>query len=266
MIEPLSLDEAFLDVTDPLTGPPSATFIAKEIKGEIFLRTGLTASAGVSHNKFLAKVASAMNKPDGLTIVTPKEAELFIAELPIEEFFGVGPATSKRFKAIGVNTGRDLRKIPHERLVQLFGKSGHWYYRMARGEDTRPVFANRERKSLSAERTFRDDVVTLDEMSCRICEIAEEVSRRLKKGRLEGRTVTVKVKYHDFVTSTRSRTLPSEVSSAEDLKHLSVELLKEVHPKKPVRLLGVGVGRLRPSDHAGWQLSLELPPKNPNRP
>jgi DNA polymerase-4 len=260
LVEPLSLDEAFLDVTKPLKGPPSATLIAKEIKARILDQTGLTASAGISHNKFLAKVASAMNKPDGLTIVTPEEAEAFVAKLPIEKFFGVGPATTRRFKALGVMTGADLKEMPRDRLVRLFGKSGHWYYRIARGEDRRPVSPDRERKTLSAERTFREDILSIEEMQSRIIEIVGEVTRRMKKGGFEGRTVTVKIKYHDFAISTRSRTLPAAISSMEDLECVAIELLKEAYPVRPVRLLGVGVGRLQQIDREGWQLALQLRP------
>ncbi len=259
LVEPLSLDEAFLDVTSPLKGPPSATLIARQIKTAILERTGLTSSAGVASNKFLAKVASGMNKPDGLTVVTPGEAEAFIAALPIEKFFGVGPATAKRFKALGIRTGEDLRERSRPELVQHFGKAGHWYYRISRGIDDRPVSTSRERKSLSAERTFSDDLATLHDMDEKLSEIAEEVARRMAKCKLTGRTVTVKIKYHDFVIATRSRTVPSGISSTEDITAVARMLLHGEPPKRPVRLLGIGIAKLRETDSVGAQLVFDLP-------
>jgi len=258
IVEPLSLDEAFLDVSDPLKGPPSATLIATLIKGEIFERTRLTASAGVAANKFLAKVASGMNKPDGLTVITPAEAESFIGALPIAKFFGVGPATARRFEALGIRNGADLRERSRGELVQHFGKTGHWYYRIARGIDERPVSASRERKSISAERTFFDDLTNVEEMHARLNEIAEEVARRMSRSRIAGRTVTIKIKYHDFAVSSRSRTLPSDISSAADICAVVGTLLRDDPPDRPVRLLGVGLARLRDLDIPGQQLSLQL--------
>jgi DNA polymerase-4 len=258
LVEPLSLDEAFLDVTDPLKGPLSGTLIAREIKEAILEQTGLTSSAGVASNKFLAKVASGMNKPDGLTVITPGEAENFIAALPIERFFGVGPATAKRFTVLGIKNGEDLRERSRQELIQHFGKAGHWYYRIARGIDERPVSPNRERKSLSAERTFFDDIATVDDMDERLSEIAEEVARRMHRSKLAGRTISLKIKYHDFVIATRSRTVPSEIWSAKDITAVARMLLHEAPPDRPVRLLGVGVAKLRETGALGSQLALDL--------
>jgi DNA polymerase-4 len=261
LVEPLSLDEAFLDVTDPLKGPRSGTLIAREIKNEIRLETGLTASAGVAPNKFLAKVASGADKPDGLTVVGPDEAEEFISKLPIRKFFGVGPATAKRFEAMGIKTGKDLRARPREELVGLFGKSGHWYYTIARGIDNRPVAPRGTRKSLSAERTFSHDLTALSEMVERLDSISEEVARRLNRNQLSGRTVVIKIKYHDFQVSTRSRTVSKDVQSAHDIGTLARELLFQDPPKRPVRLLGVGLTNLRAVASYGSQLTLEQDPQ-----
>jgi DNA polymerase-4 len=258
LVEPLSLDEAYLDVSESGKGPVSATLIARQIKEEIASRTGLTASAGVAPNKFLAKAASAMNKPDGLTVVRPDEAEEFIAGLPIERFFGVGPATAKKFAALGVRNGADLRLLRQEELLRVFGKAGVWYYRISRGIDNREVSPRGERKSLSAERTFSEDLSSPEEVGTQIANVASEVARRLAKNHLAGRTVVIKIKYHDFEVMTRSKTLLNEICVEEDIRLVALDLLRHNPPTRPVRLIGVGLTNLRPAGGRGSQLSLDL--------
>lgn len=258
LVEPLSLDEAFLDVTEPLRGPASATLIAREIKMMIKEQTHLTASAGVAPNKFLAKIASDVEKPDGLFVITPSQVDKFLADLPIERFFGVGPATAKRFQSLGVHTGADLRSKSREELIRVFGKPGNWYYRIARGIDTRPVSSQGQRKSLSAERTFSEDLATIEDMLGRIGDISAEVARRLERSGFCGRTVVVKIKYHDFVCVTRSMTLRNEIHQAVHIEKVARELLLASAPERPVRLLGVGISKLQRLDFEPSQLALDL--------
>ena len=261
LVEPVSIDEAYLDVTEVLKGPPSATLIARRIKEEIRAATGLTASAGVSFNKFLAKTASGMNKPDGLTVVLPQEAEVLLASLEIDRFHGIGPATARRMRQLSIETGADLLRMSERELAERFGKAGRYYYRIVRGIDTREVSPDRERKSLGAERTFERDLGALDEMTGRLDPIAAEVARRLASGSIAGRTVTLKIKYHDFTISTRSRTLERDIFSMEDLLSIGCELLRHPFPPpRSVRLLGLTVSNLhsRAGESECLQLSLEL--------
>lgn len=253
LVEPVSIDEAYLDVTEPLKGPASATLAARAIKEEIFSATGLTASAGVSFNKFLAKTASGMNKPDGLTVIRPEEAAAILEALPIERFHGIGPATTKRMKGIGIDTGADLRARTEEELTAHFGKAGRYFYRMAHALDDRPVRVDRIRKSLGAERTFERDISDVAEMLERLKKIADEVSRRLQKAGIGGRTVTLKVKYGDFTISSRSRTMRYDLHGAEDLYEIGKELLCiPVPPPRPVRLLGLTLSNLREPGDEGF--------------
>lgn len=261
LIEPASIDEAYLDVTETKQGPPSATLIARAIKDDIHAVTGLTASAGVSFNKFLAKTASGMNKPDGLTVILPEDAEEFLGRLEIDRFHGVGPATAKRMRSFGIECGADLRAMTERELVDRFGKSGRYYYRIVRGIDERPVRSDRERKSLGAERTFERDIIELPELLERLDAIAAEVARRMHASSLAGRTVTLKIKYHDFTISTRSRTLRADLSSADDLRTIGADLLRAPSPpQRAVRLLGLTIANLRtPVDlPVGEQLTLGL--------
>lgn len=259
-VEPLSLDEAYLDVTEPLKGPPSATLIALAIKQEIFETTGLTASAGVSYNKFLAKVASGHNKPDGLTVITPEDAPAFIDALPIGKFFGVGPKTAKRMQDVGIYTGADLKRWEEEQLVSRFGKAGKYYFRAAHGLDDRRVSSRRGRKSLGAERTFRDDIADPHEMMDRLREIARVVAERMGNKPLAGRTVTLKIKHFDFTITTRSTTVPEPVSTADEILPLVERLLFKAPapPEKAVRLLGITISKFEDRDGAGRQLELDL--------
>jgi DNA polymerase-4 len=260
LVEPLSLDEAYLDVTEPKKGPPSATLVARAIKDEIKAVTGLTASAGVSYNKFLAKVASAAEKPDGLTVITPEAAPAFIDSLKIGKFFGVGPVTAKKMHDAGIRTGKDLKTWEEDRLVERFGKSGRYYYRAAHGLDDRPVRTSWERKSLGAERTFREDIADPNEMMDKLREIARTVSQRLGKKPLKGRTVTLKIKHFDFTVTTRQTTLPEPVSSPEEIMDFVERLLyfAPALPKKPVRLLGITMSNFDDGNMEGRQLSLPL--------
>ncbi len=246
LVEPLSLDEAFLDVTKNKAGNPSATLIAKKIKQKIYEKTRLTASAGVSFNKFLAKIASDWNKPDGLTVITPKDAPSFIDKLPIRKFWGVGKVTEKKMKQIGVYTGADLKKIPEEKLRHKFGKMGSFIYHMARGEDTRPVNPARERKSLGKENTFAYDLETLEEAQKHIEDLARQLQTLLRKKKIMGRTVTLKVRYGDFSTITRSLTLPHPVDDADSIIACAKELLKKTEAgNRKIRLLGITLSNLQ---------------------
>ena len=243
LVEPLSLDEAFLDVTQNYKGMPSATLIAREIKRKIYERTGkLTASAGVSFNKFLAKVASDMNKPNGITVVTPEMADEFIDKLPIRKFFGVGKVTEEKMLNLGIKTGADLKKFKKEQLIQLFGKSGNYFFDIAHGLDDRPVEPNRIRKSIGHETTFVEDIDDTDRMIEILEDIAADLENSLNKRDAKGRTVTLKVKYFDFQSVTRSVTIDEPADSAAViLRYISPLLAKTEAGAKKVRLLGISV-------------------------
>ncbi|MCL1941136.1 MAG: DNA polymerase IV, partial [Synergistaceae bacterium] len=207
LVEPLSLDEAYLDVTANKRGIASATFIAREIKMKIKKITGLTASAGVSVNKFLAKVASDWKKPDGLFVILPEDAERFAGELKIEQFWGVGRVTAAKMRELGIHTGRDLRRFGEDELVRLFGKAGHIYYLNAAGIDDREVVPDRIRKSLGAEETFMTDLRDKTELEGKLREIADEVWQRTSVREFYGCTLTLKIKYSDFKETSKRRTL-----------------------------------------------------------
>lgn len=249
LIEPLSIDEAYLDVTEPKRGPRSGTLIAKAVKADIRRETGLTASAGISYCKFLAKIASGLNKPDGLTVITPAEAASFIGELPIDRFFGVGPKTAEKFRGLGVATGADLRKLSQERLEDAFGKHGRHYWQMARGVDDRPVNVSRERKSVGRETTFHHDLRDLDALERELAPLAEQVARRLARGAWVASGVTVKVKYDDFEQITRQMQTSQPVSEAHELLAYARHLLRtKVRLSRPVRLIGITVHQLEDAD------------------
>ena len=247
LVEPLSLDEAYLDVTDA-GEERSATRIACAIKDDILRRTGLTGSAGVSYNKFLAKIASDMDKPDGLFVVTPQEGEDFVEGLPMRKFHGVGRVTEQKMKTLGIETGADLKRWSLEKLVEIFGKVGHYYYHAARGLDHRPVEPGRVRKSVGAETTFVEDLHKPEEMLEHLRERACRVSEILVNKELTGRTVTVKVKFSDFSLVTRSRTLDHALLGRNEMLSLLPELLEKAGVRRhSVRLLGVSVSNLCPS-------------------
>ncbi|NJD07169.1 MAG: DNA polymerase IV [Methylococcaceae bacterium] len=245
LVEFLSLDEAFLDVSGCSQFQGSATLIAQDIKQRVREITGLTVSAGVSYNKFLAKIASDLEKPDGLCLITPKQAPGFIEKLPIGRFHGVGKATEARMAALGIATGGDLRAWDRDQLVRRFGKAGHGYYLMARGIDERPVVADRARKSLGAELTFASDSTDLARLLAQLRELAEQVLAELGAKGLQARTLTVKIKYGDFTSIGRSKTMRRAFGSgAELLPHLDELLEKTEAGSRPVRLVGVTLSGL----------------------
>jgi DNA polymerase-4 len=261
LVEPLSLDEAYLDVTQNHKGMPSATIIAREIKQRIREETGLTASAGVSVNKFLAKVASDYNKPDGLTVITTTEAESFAAALRIEDFFGVGRVTAEIMHRYGIRTGADLREFGEENLTKLFGKAGHTYFENAWGRDNREVIPHRIRKSVGAENTFITDLANIEEIIGQLREIAERVWRRITREQFLGRTVTLKVKYSDFEQITRSRTQSAFVDDFELFWQTAHSLVLGVDiSRKSVRLLGLSISNIDEIEPpSAWQLEIDFP-------
>jgi DNA polymerase-4 len=242
VIEPLSLDEAYLDVTEDKQHIGSAIEIAKQIKQAIKKELNLTASAGVSVNKFVAKIASDLNKPDGLAFIGPSHIEEFMEKLPVEKFYGVGKVTADKMKNMGLHTGADLKKLAEDELVKHFGKTGKFYYKIVRGIDERPVEPDRETKSVAAEDTFAYDLVLTSEMNDELDKIAALVSDRLQRYNLKGRTVTVKIKYFDFKQITRSRSLPNPVSDRDTIALVAKELLAATEPEgKKTRLLGISL-------------------------
>ncbi len=258
LVEPLSLDEAYLDVTEPRKGPLSATLIAREIRRRIFEETQLTASAGVSFNKFLAKTASDINKPDGLKVIEPEQAIAFLEALPIEKFHGIGKVTAKKMKRMGIYKGADLKQLSEIEIVQRFGKTGRHYYRIVRANDSRRVNPNRIRKSIGAERTFFEDITKLAELEARIEAIAEIVFRYMEKTDNYGRTLTLKIKLADFHILTRSKTFGSEIKSLGQLITTAKQLLHQNHQSHwQVRLLGLAMSNLMRDDRLGG-VQLEL--------
>jgi len=242
LIEPLSLDEAFLDVTADKAGIGSAIAIAQQIRQAIKDELKLTASAGVSINKFVAKIASDMNKPDGLTFIGPSRIEKFMEKLPVEKFYGVGKVTAEKMRSLGLLTGADVKKLSEGELVRNFGKSGKFFFEIVRGIDERQVEPNRETKSIGAEDTFQKDLLTKEDMVPELEKIAMIVHDRLRKHDLKGRTVTLKVKYHDFKTITRSQSGQSVFDDFQTIIDVAVSLLaKPDVDEKPVRLLGISV-------------------------
>ncbi|PYE25775.1 DNA polymerase-4 [Rhizobium sp. PP-CC-3A-592] len=245
LIEPLSLDEAYLDVTENLKGMEIATEIAAEIRARIFAATGLTASAGISYNKFLAKMASDQRKPNGQFVITPKNGPAFVEALPVKKFHGVGPATAERMKKHGIETGLDLKMKPLAYLQQHFGKSGAYFHGIARGIDERRVRPDRIRKSVGAEDTFSEDISDLALAEAELRPLAEKVWRYCEAHDITGKTVTVKIKYADFTQATRARTLASHFARIDDVLDVADQLLATVHPfRRPVRLLGVTLSSL----------------------
>jgi DNA polymerase-4 len=242
LIEPLSLDEAYLDVTHDKKNIGSALEIAELIRKAIKDELNLTASAGVSINKFVAKIASDINKPDGLTFIGPSKVESFMEKLPVEKFFGVGKVTALKMKKLGFHHGADLKKLSQEELVNHFGKMGRFFFKIVRGIDDRPVQPHRKAKSVGAEDTFPYDLVSLDEMNEELNKIANLVHDRLSKSNLKGRTITLKIKYHDFKQITRSKTLTSGVDDVDIILATAKELLISTDPESTkIRLLGISL-------------------------
>lgn len=242
LIQPLSLDEAYLDVTNPLQDLGSATAIAEEIRRQIRAETGLTASAGVSYNKLLAKLASDHRKPDGIFVITPRMGPAFVEDLKVEKFHGIGPATAAKMNGLGIAYGRDLRERSLEFLCAQFGKSGKFYYGIARGKDPRAVEPDRVRKSLGAETTFATDLWTEAQMRTALEPLLAKVSDACAKENLTGRTVTLKVKFADFHQITRSRSLAEGAAAPGVLEETVLGLLSDLLPvPQGVRLLGVSL-------------------------
>jgi DNA polymerase-4 len=245
IIEPLSLDEAYLDVTENLKGIISATKIAEEIRAQIRAETKLTASAGVSYNKFLAKLASDHHKPDGLFVITPAMGPEFVETLPVRKFHGVGPATAGKMERLGIRTGLNLRAQTLDFLQQHFGKAGSYYYWAARGVDERPVRADRIRKSVGAENTFPADLFAHEAARDALREIVEKVWGYCERSGIRGRTVTLKVKFANFQQITRSRTVQTQIGARNELEQLGYALLEPLFPvAKGVRLLGISLSSL----------------------
>lgn len=260
LIEPLSLDEAYLDVTANLRGLPTASDTAEEIRATILAETGLTASAGVSYNKFLAKLASDMRKPNGQFVIPPQRGAEFIATLPVKKFHGVGPVTAEKMNALGIQTGSDLRAQSLEFLQQQFGKSGSWYYAIARGEDDRPVEPNRPRKSSGSETTFSEDRFIPAEIEAGVLEMADDVWAWCEKNQSFGTTITVKIKYADFRIVTRSRTAARPVTARDLLHQISLALVQSIYPVTAgIRLVGVSVSNFSSDDNAQLDLQLSAP-------
>ncbi len=245
LVEPLSFDEAFLDVTQNKINLPSASLIAKQIKNRIKNELHLTASAGVSFNKFLAKIASDYDKPDGFYLIKPEDAEIFVEELPIEKFFGVGKVTAKKMHKLGIFFGADLKKYHESELARLFGKNGRYYYQISRAIDNRAVNPHRIRKSIGAERTFEEDISDPDEIKRRLNKIASVLLERCTKSGTYGRTLTLKVKYSDFKQITRGKTVSYKINTLDDIIFLAEELTEMVDFEcNSVRLLGLSVTNL----------------------
>ena len=263
LIEPLSLDEAFLDVTHNKKNIPLAVDIAKEIKLRIHEELNLVASAGISYNKFLAKVASDYRKPDGLCTIHPDQAQEFIDRLPIEAFWGVGKVTAKKMHTLGIHRGKELRQCTLEMLTRIFGKAGHIYYNFARGIDLRPVEAERIRKSVGCEHTLDKDITSQSSVIIELYHVATELVERLKRNGFSGNTLTLKIKFYDFKQITRSLTQEKELNRLEDILPLAKQLLKEVdYTIRPIRLIGLTVSNPKEEqeeEHGVWkQLELEF--------
>lgn len=241
LIEPLSLDEAYLDITVNKKNLEFAMDVADEIRAKVKARTGLTCSAGISYNKFLAKIATEVNKPNGMFVITPKKAEGFIEQLPIEKFFGVGKVTAQKMRNKGITNGLELKSKTKDQLQTWFGKAGGYYYQVARGIDERPVNPNRIRKSLGAESTFGQDLVNLEQLKDRLTLVIETLITRLESAKVSGRTLTLKVKYANFTQITRSKTA-LEYLTNDLLYTYSDELLHQIpHLEDGIRLLGLQV-------------------------
>ena len=249
LVEPLSLDEAFLDVTCNTLDQSSATIIAREIKSRVKDKTELTASAGVSVNKFLAKIASDMDKPDGLYVIKPHEVEKFIDELPVEKFFGVGKVTARRMQEQGIFKGNDLKQKNLADLIRLFGKNGNFFYDICRGIDNRPVNPERIRKSFGKERTFEEDLTNLDDIHATLQDITDMLWHDLLRTGVKGKTLTIKIKYADFQQITRSKTFSREVESDDQIFSTAKEVLNSVFIQgNRIRLLGITLSNLTQPD------------------
>jgi len=260
LVEPLSLDEAYLDVTEDRLGLGTARAVAEDIRRRIRAETGLTASAGVSYCKFIAKLASDYRKPDGLTVITPERGPEFVASLPVGRFHGVGPVTARKMERLGILTGADLREWSLPALEAQFGSSGSWYHRICRGIDEREVKPDRPYKSVSAERTFDEDLIDPQRLAAELERIAGYAWERVKRAEVTGRTVTLKVKFGDFTLITRSKSFADPVPDLAAFTAAGQTLLAALHPlPKGIRLLGIGLHNLSEgSDEVPLQLGLAI--------
>ncbi len=260
LVEPLSLDEAFLDVTENKKGLKSAIFIAQQIRKEIFEQTQLTASAGVSVNKFIAKVASDINKPNGIKIILPDEVIPFLEALKIEKFHGIGKVTAEKMHKLGIHTGKDLKNHSQIELLQRFGKAGKFYYNIVRGIDNRRVNPNRIRKSIGVERTFFEDITDIKEMEAKVAALAEKLFSHVEKNQRSGRTLTLKIKYANFEIATRSRTINKDLLSYNDIFTLGKSLLYEnMEENIRIRLLGLSISNLSHDEEENFFGQLKFP-------
>lgn len=259
LVEPLSLDEAYLDVTENKKGIATATRIAREIRQRIWEQTQLRASAGISINKFLAKVASDINKPNGQKTIMPDQALEFLEKLPIEKFYGIGAKTAEKMKKLGIHFGKDLKQWDQPLLVREFGKSGMHYYNIVRGLQKSRVKPDRIRKSIGAERTFDKDLKLEEDMQHELKRIMEKLDERIQNSSARGKTLTLKLKYFDFEQHTRSSTLPHFTSSRDEIFDKILELLHQPFPEKPVRLLGITLSNLQSEEKPeAVQLTLDF--------
>ena len=257
LIEPLSIDEAFLDVTENKLNIGSATIIAEKIRTEIRKTTNLTASAGVSFNKFLAKVASDIKKPDGLFVICPGDADKFIDNLKIEKFYGIGKVTAEKMHKLGIHTGADLKRWDLVSLVRNFGKSGAFYFDIVRGKDDRPVEPDSERKSIGTELTYEKDLTTNFEIIAELYKVEKELMERIEHSGTTGRTVTVKIKFSDFRQITRSRTVQHFIRDFQTLHKEVTGIRKSLDlAGTKIRLLGVTISNLETEDNSDRQLYL----------
>ncbi len=246
LVEPLSLDEAYLDVTENKKGITSATHIAREIKQRILEVTKLTSSAGVAAIKFIAKIASGMNKPNGLTVITPEEAEKFLEELAIGKFYGIGEVTEKKMISLGIKTGKDLKHFTQSELIRHFGKSGSFYYNIVRGHDFREVEPYRTRKSIGAENTFAVDILDKPSVFAELDDIADVLWDRVERSDAKGKTLTLKVKYDDFESITRSISFKNFIDSKETILKFGHKLLTGTEAgKRKIRLIGLSISNLQ---------------------
>lgn len=258
LVEPLSLDEAYLDVTENKKGNPSATLIARQIRREIKEKTGLSASAGISINKFVAKVASDINKPNGQKTVNPEEVLPFLEKLEIRKFYGVGKVTAEKMYQLGIFTGADLKSKEQDFLTEKFGKSGSFYYNVVRGIHNSAVKPDRIRKSLGAERTFSENISSEIFMIERLQNIADEIERRMAKTNIAGKTITLKIKYSDFTLKTRSKTLPNFIRDRSVILEIAKELLFQEKMENSVRLLGISLANLNTEPQKEKEVTREI--------
>jgi DNA polymerase-4 len=256
LVEPLSLDEAYLDVTPLQMDWEETIKTALKLKQDILESTRLTATAGVSINKFLAKIASGQNKPDGLTVILPGQVQHFLDDLAVEDFYGVGKVTAEKMHALGIRTGRDLKALSEIELVKTFGKIGRYFYGVVRGLDDRPVEPNRERKSLSVERTYDRDLDTSEEIDAALLKLLDELMMRYENDDTSAHTVVLKIRFDDFTTHTRQKTFDHIVDERSFILRTCKDLLQQFpEPLRPVRLLGIGLSGV---EGAEKQLMLDL--------